>query len=188
MTFKEEMLFSSKRNVKNQVKVSISKILSKLQNDDFFDKNENKINYLHDIYSAPNIKNRLFKDKNYNESQKLNLLYIDKLRDKIIFPNNFNKSTNMHVNGLKRDYQEKRDLHIFKNRNSHMDIRYKVDYTFKHLKENTIKKFDNLKGFYNSHKYFNEKYTNYEPKIDFLNENNKKIFSELIVNLNIMPN
>ena len=89
----------------------IKQALTNLNDDKFYSKNDNKINFMQDILSYPTFKNSLARENHSaikNKVKQENIKFIDKLRKKLIFPNNFEHKINLQINKLKREYLDKK--------------------------------------------------------------------------------
>ena len=152
----------------------MKRMLSKCFNDNLYENEDKKVNYLNDIYQGPFIKNRL-----NNKKLKTTLPHLSQfelLCESTIGPNYYDKKINLHINSLKQKYQDDKDKELYMNKSSKVDSELKFDYTYKYLKQEVNDKFQNIKNFPDNYRYFMEKYFNYESKIKLL----KKEFREKI--------
>lgn len=151
-----------------------------IQDDVFFEKIENKINFQSDIRCLPTLRNDLvFKNKlgdkphdAFSISDKLEIL---------INQNSFDKTTNFYINNIKRKYQIEKDIVDMAYRNKLKDpAEFKIEATFKRLKEEMNAKLYDSNS-YEINSYFNNKYEIYD-KVKFSETRAKDIILSIKIN------
>jgi hypothetical protein len=146
-----------------------------INNDAFYHKYENKVNYLSDIYQVPNISNHIFTMPNKNSHtsthERMNLLK---------YSNALDKGTTMYLNTLKRKYQKEKDVltEAFRREYKAEDNQFdtKIQDSYKQFYDFTKEKLDNINN-YEYNDYFNYKYEQYDGVSISDNRERNTIFS-----------
>ncbi len=171
--------FPGKINGLNLFGTSMKKMLSDFFNEALYENEEKKVNYLKDIYQGPMIKNRLSNNHLKTSSLRVrnpHLSQFEVLCESTIGPNYYDNKLNLHINNLKRKYQDTKDREIYMNKSSKAQSELKFNYTYNYLQNEVVEKFRNVGNFPDLYGYFMEKYKKYESKIKLLNmENRKKV-------------
>jgi hypothetical protein len=156
---------------------SMKKMLSDCFNEAFYENEEKKVNYLKDIYQGPIIKNRLSSNHLKTSSLRVrnpHLSQFEVLCESTIGPNYYDNKLNLHINNLKRKYQNTKDREIYMNKGSKAQSELKFNCTYDHLQNEVVEKFRNVGNFIDMYGYFMEKYKKYESKIKLLNKEKRK--------------
>jgi len=155
----------------------MKKMLSDCFNEAFYENEEKKVNYLKDIYQGPIIKNRLSSNHLKTSSLRVrnpHLSQFEVLCESTIGPNYYDNKLNLHINNLKRKYQNTKDREIYMNKGSKAQSELKFNCTYDHLQNEVVEKFRNVGNFIDMYGYFMEKYKKYESKIKLLNKEKRK--------------
>ena len=162
---KQEDITGNQGNLMVKIRKPIKQALANLNNLKYDLNIENKINFRQDNLTYPTIKNRIF----YNNSSNLKRIneykIINKIEKQLIIPNNFDKKINLQVNTLKRQLIENKDYLNLKIKLLIIKNKDKIIYTYKNIENNLSQKIENVKLFYDSHKYLSDKCSNYCPKV-----------------------
>jgi hypothetical protein len=115
------------------------------------------------------------------------LLYVDKLKDKIIGPNSFDHKVNLHLNDLRRQFQEKKDQENFKKKFLSYKADFQIEKIYKYLEEEVNAKFNNVKIYYEFNKYLGSKLKKYDKRINLAKNLTKTAFFKSLLSFTNPP-